>query len=105
VVANSKQNSELIVGLVRTEVDRAVGRLGFVREEELAAVRRHVERLERALAEAQTPAGAKGLATGRKAKPATRPAAKPAAVPAPDVPPETEPVVEAAAAPDQQESP
>ena len=28
------------------EVDRAAGRMGFVREEELAAVRRHVARLE-----------------------------------------------------------
>jgi ribonuclease E len=36
----------LVVGLVRTEVERAVGRVGFVREEELAAVRAHVDRLE-----------------------------------------------------------
>lgn len=35
-------------GLVKTEVDRAVGRMGFVREEELAAVRRHVQ-LKRSL--------------------------------------------------------
>ena len=32
VLASSRQNSELLVGLVRTEVERAVGRLGFVRE-------------------------------------------------------------------------
>ena len=38
-----------MVGLIRTEVERAVGRMGFVREEELAAVRHHVERLEREL--------------------------------------------------------
>ncbi len=72
VVANSKQNSELIVGLVRTEVDRAVGRLGFVREEELAAVRRHVERLEKQLADARTPTRAK------RSGGASRPAAAPA---------------------------
>jgi hypothetical protein len=45
-VEQSRTNSEMIVGLVKTEVDRAVGRMGFVREEELAAVRRHVQRLE-----------------------------------------------------------
>ncbi len=32
--------------MIRTEVDRAVGRLGFVREDELAALRARVERLE-----------------------------------------------------------
>ena len=46
LMAQSKTNRELIVGLVRTEVERAVGRVGFVREEELAAVRAHVDRLE-----------------------------------------------------------
>ncbi|MSV42980.1 MAG: polyhydroxyalkanoate synthesis protein PhaF [Actinobacteria bacterium] len=51
LLESSKQNRELLVGLVRTEVDRAAGRLGFVREEELAAVRRHVSRLETQLAE------------------------------------------------------
>jgi hypothetical protein len=42
---------------VRTEVDRAAGRLGFVREEELAAVRRHVSRLEGQLADIRTQIG------------------------------------------------
>ncbi len=46
LLAQSRTNRELLVGLVRTEVERAVGRIGFVREEELAAVRAHVERLE-----------------------------------------------------------
>ena len=46
LVEQSRTNSEMLVGLVKTEVDRAVGRMGFVREEELAAVRRHVQRLE-----------------------------------------------------------
>jgi len=46
LLVTSKQNREMLVGLVRTEVDRAAGRMGFVREEELAAVRRHVARLE-----------------------------------------------------------
>lgn len=46
LLEQGKTNREVIVGLVKTEVDRAVGRMGFVREEELAAVRRHVQRLE-----------------------------------------------------------
>ena len=49
LIEQSRTNRELMVGLVRMEVERAVGRMGFVREEELAAVRKHVERLEREL--------------------------------------------------------
>ncbi|MFI0432996.1 MAG: hypothetical protein ACH36H_07610 [Candidatus Nanopelagicales bacterium] len=52
LMEQSRTNRELVVGLVRTEVDRAVGRVGFVREEELAAVRAHVDRLEGQLREA-----------------------------------------------------
>lgn len=48
-VEQSRTNSEILLGLIKTEVDRAVGRMGFVREEELAAVRRHVQRLENQL--------------------------------------------------------
>lgn len=51
LLAQSRTNRELLVGLVRTEVERAVGRIGFVREEELAAVRAHVDRLEREINE------------------------------------------------------
>lgn len=51
LMEQSKTNRELVVGLVRTEVERAVGRIGFVREEELAAVRAHVDRLEGQLRE------------------------------------------------------
>lgn len=47
LVATSKQNREMLVGMIRTEVDRAVGRMGFVREDELAALRARVERLEK----------------------------------------------------------
>lgn len=65
LMEQSKTNRELVVGLVRTEVERAVGRIGFVREEELAAVRAHVDRLEGQLREtvekmATVPAGAVG---------------------------------------------
>ncbi len=46
LLSTSRNNREMLVGLVRTEVDRTVSRMGFVREDELAAVRRHVQRLE-----------------------------------------------------------
>ncbi len=57
LLETSKANRELLVGLVRTEVDRAAGRMGFVREEELAAVRRHVSRLETQLADVRSTIG------------------------------------------------
>ncbi len=46
LMATSKTNRDLLIGLIRTEVDKAVGRVGFVREDELAALRRHVQRLD-----------------------------------------------------------
>lgn len=46
LVTTSKQNREMLLGLIRSEVDRAVGRMGFVREDELAALRARVEHLE-----------------------------------------------------------
>ncbi|MDP3972119.1 MAG: hypothetical protein Q8P61_04310, partial [Candidatus Nanopelagicales bacterium] len=49
LIEQSRTNREVMIGIVRTEVDRAVGRMGFVREEELAAVRKHVQRLEQEL--------------------------------------------------------
>jgi hypothetical protein len=99
LLETSKQNRELLTGLVRTEVDRAAGRLGFVREEELAAVRRHVSRLETQLAEVRAqigsattgPASAAATATATAAAPAKKkipvkkkvaPAAVPASAPA-----------------------
>ena len=54
LLETSKQNREMLIGLIRTEVDRAAGRMGFVREEELAAVRRHDARLEDQVADLRT---------------------------------------------------
>lgn len=51
LVTTSRNNREMLVAMIRAEVDRAVGRMGFVREDELAALRRHVQRLERQLAD------------------------------------------------------
>jgi len=62
LVTTSKENREMLVGLIRTEVDRAVGRMGFVREDELAALRARVEGLEaelKAAAKADTASEAK----------------------------------------------
>ncbi len=46
LLVSSRTNREALLALIRGEVDRTVGRMGFVREDELAALRRHVERLE-----------------------------------------------------------
>lgn len=46
LMAQSKTNRDLLIGLIRTEVDKAIGRVGFVREDELAALRARVERIE-----------------------------------------------------------
>ena len=46
LLATSRTNRDLLVGLVRTEVERAVGRLGLVGADELAAMVRLVERLQ-----------------------------------------------------------
>jgi len=45
ILANSRSNGELLVGLVRAEVDRAVGSLGLVTREEFEGLRRRVDRV------------------------------------------------------------
>jgi hypothetical protein len=54
LLTTGKDNREMLVQLVRMEVDRAVGKMGFVREDELASLRRHVDTLESELARAQS---------------------------------------------------
>lgn len=51
LVALSKTNRDMLIDMIRTEVDRTVGRMGFVREDELAAMRNRVEKLETQLAQ------------------------------------------------------
>jgi polyhydroxyalkanoate synthesis regulator phasin len=46
LMAQSKTNRDLLIGLIRTEVDKAISRVGFVREDELAALRARLERVE-----------------------------------------------------------
>jgi polyhydroxyalkanoate synthesis regulator phasin len=72
LVSTSRENREALLGLIRAEVDKAVGRMGFVREDELAALRRHVQRLEQQMDAVRAAAGA-------AAPPAAAPAAWPAA--------------------------
>jgi hypothetical protein len=45
IMASSKANRELLVGLVRAEVDRAVMGLGLATEDEVAGLARAVDRL------------------------------------------------------------
>ena len=97
LVATSRANRELLIGLIRTEVDRAVGRLGFIREEELAAVRAHVARLEVQIDKARSSTKktatrtAKRTATKTAKRTATKTVEKATMTPAPDV--ETDVVV------------
>ena len=46
LLATSRTNRDLLIGLVRTEVERVVARLGLVGADELAAMTRVVERLQ-----------------------------------------------------------
>jgi hypothetical protein len=52
IVATSKSNRALLQAIVTNEVEGAVARLGFVRAEEVAALRRRLEKLEQAAAPA-----------------------------------------------------
>jgi hypothetical protein len=47
LVALSKTNRDMLIDMIRSEVDKAVGRMGFVREDELAALRSRVNKLEK----------------------------------------------------------
>jgi polyhydroxyalkanoate synthesis regulator phasin len=83
LVTTSRDNRELLVGMIRTEVDKAVGRMGFIREDELAAVRRHVERVE---AQVATVSAKVDELTDRPTRAdVTEPAQAPAPVPEPSI--------------------
>ena len=78
LIEQGRTNRELLIGLIRTEVERTVGRMGFVREEELAAVRKHVERLEREVnqrGDQAADAAKLGVSVAASAVPATTKAA------------------------------
>jgi len=79
IVATSKSNRQLLQAIVANEVEGAVARLGFVRAEEVAALARRIEALEKAAAAAgpaptaakKAPAATRAPAT-TKARAATR---------------------------------
>jgi polyhydroxyalkanoate synthesis regulator phasin len=71
IVATSKSNRQLLQAIVANEVEGAVARLGFVRSEEVAALTRRVDGLERELAEAND-----AVAAAASAAPAPAPAKK-----------------------------
>jgi len=81
LVETSRNNRELLTGTIRAEVDKAVGRMGFVREDELAAVRRHVQRLQVQVQEleqrmASAPAAAEPAESSTAGSPIVEPSAE-----------------------------
>ena len=110
LLETSKQNREMLIGLIRTEVDRAAGRMGFVREEELAAVRRHVARLEDQMADLRadrTGATAVGDGPAPTPTPATKkiPVKRPVSTPPADEPEAAAAEVEADVTPEAADAP
>ncbi|GAA1552502.1 phasin family protein [Kribbella lupini] len=56
IVATSKSNRQLLQAIVANEVEGAVSRLGFVRQEEVGVLSRRVDKLEKELVEARAAA-------------------------------------------------
>lgn len=73
IMATSRANRELLVGMVRAEVDRTVTRLGLATHDEVVSLQRSVDRLTARLEQDGGHA-----ATTAATKPAKRPATKPA---------------------------
>jgi polyhydroxyalkanoate synthesis regulator phasin len=69
IVATSKSNRQLLQAIVANEVEGAVARLGFVRIEEVAALSRRIDTLEREVA--QTHAATADLSAPATSGPAT----------------------------------
>jgi hypothetical protein len=88
LMVTSRANRELLLGLIRTEVERALSRLGIASADEVDALRRSVERLERLVREQRSPtaaaaadsapgtAAARTAATGTAATSTVEPASK-----------------------------
>ncbi|WP_328991957.1 phasin family protein [Kribbella sp. NBC_01245] len=80
IVATSKSNRQLLQAIVANEVEGAVAKLGFVRAEEVSALARRIESLEKELAAAEKPAMStppiKQAPAAKKAAPAKEAAAK-----------------------------
>ena len=98
LVATSKANRDLLIGMVQSEVERAVSRLGFAQADDLARLERRIDRLERRLGVVEEKAAARpatatptksaaaktaAKTTAKKASGAQPPATKSAAKKAP----------------------
>jgi len=82
IVATSKANRELVLGLVRAEVDRAIGSLGLATQDDVAALRRRVDRLAAHEVGQRPPRKAAKKPARKSASKATkRPATKPSKEP------------------------
>jgi hypothetical protein len=92
LLATSRTNRDLLLGIVRTEIDRAVAAMGLVSAEDLEAMARKVERLERQL-DAAVAFGGTQSAPARKAPARKAPAKK---VPAKKVPAKKAPATKVA---------
>jgi polyhydroxyalkanoate synthesis regulator phasin len=68
LVAQSKSNREAVVSLVRYEVDKALGRVGFVSKDEVDGLKARIKVLEAQLRDGQKAAPAK-KAAAKKAAP------------------------------------
>lgn len=67
VTGATTKTADVLSDVMRTEVQRVLARLGYVREEELAAVRSHVQRLERTLHRRHSESGAAASDAGVRA--------------------------------------
>ena len=76
LIATSKANRALLIGLVGSEVERATARLGLVTAGELEAAQRRVHRLEQKLAELERELREARLVRQRRNRPTRKPAAK-----------------------------
>jgi polyhydroxyalkanoate synthesis regulator phasin len=75
LIATSRTNRQLLMSLVRAEVDRGIAALGLPTRDEVERLQRRVTRLEQAVAAEGSPARKEAAAATR----ATRPTAKKAA--------------------------
>ncbi|HZO67501.1 MAG TPA: polyhydroxyalkanoate synthesis protein PhaF [Kribbellaceae bacterium] len=71
IIATSKSNRALLQAIITNEVEGAVARLGFVRAEEVAALRRRLEKLEQQVGTGARAPAAKKAAKKTTAKKAT----------------------------------
>jgi polyhydroxyalkanoate synthesis regulator phasin len=72
LLETSRNNREALIGLIRYEIDRAIGRFGFASADEVAALRARVRTLEAGLRALE-------VGPGRSGRPRSRPQPKRAA--------------------------